>query len=79
MEIVATGTPPCKNCEERNVTCHAGCERYLTWLEKKRAADAVNRRGDAANGFLVDNRMNRAAKMQRGVGTGIKLRNVWGK
>lgn len=23
--------PPCKNCNERNVGCHARCEKYLAW------------------------------------------------
>lgn len=29
---------PCRNCEERTETCHATCERYLTWSTERRAA-----------------------------------------
>lgn len=29
---------PCRNCEERTETCHATCERYLTWATERRAA-----------------------------------------
>ncbi len=79
MDLIMIEDPPCKECSERNATCHASCDEYLTWLEKKRSASAAAHRGAAAKGFLVDNRMNRAAKMQRGIGSGIKLRNVWGR
>lgn len=24
---------PCLDCEDRNSTCHATCERYLTWKQ----------------------------------------------
>lgn len=29
---------PCRDCEDRNETCHANCERYLTWATERRAA-----------------------------------------
>ncbi len=29
---------PCRGCEDRAETCHATCERYLTWAAKQREA-----------------------------------------
>lgn len=23
--------PPCKNCQDRSVSCHSSCSLYLTW------------------------------------------------
>lgn len=40
--------PPCRHCEERSMTCHQTCERYLTW---SRCRSIVNK----AIKCLVDN------------------------
>lgn len=29
---------PCRDCVDRDETCHATCERYLTWAAERRAA-----------------------------------------
>lgn len=29
---------PCRDCEDRNETCHAICERYLTWAKERTEA-----------------------------------------
>ena len=79
MVFTVFEAPPCNKCVERDAECHATCGRYFRWLEKRRSASATSHREAAAKGFLVDNRLNRASRMQRGVGTKIKMRNVWGR
>lgn len=29
---------PCRECEDRNETCHATCEKYLTWAKTRNEA-----------------------------------------
>lgn len=29
---------PCRDCADREGTCHATCEKYLTWAAERRAA-----------------------------------------
>lgn len=29
---------PCRDCEDRNETCHATCEKYLTWAKTRKEA-----------------------------------------
>lgn len=26
---------PCKDCQDRSATCHATCEKYLTWSKRQ--------------------------------------------
>lgn len=27
--------PPCYGCTDRVVSCHSGCERYLSWVKEQ--------------------------------------------
>ena len=31
-----SGDSPCKNCEERHYGCHAECDRYTSFIEKRK-------------------------------------------
>lgn len=35
--------PPCKNCEDREVGCHAKCKAYIEWAKWHEAAREKNR------------------------------------
>ena len=34
------GQPPCKDCTERHIKCHAECDRYKQWSDKLSAIKA---------------------------------------
>ena len=42
------------NCEQRHPGCHATCERYLDFHEKRRAILDENTRKRLANSFTTD-------------------------
>lgn len=59
---------PCRDCEERTVGCHAGCERYKAWhaahveASRGRKLTAGER---AARDLLTDGAMKNVRKWQR--------------
>ena len=57
--------PPCKDCTDRAVGCHAVCERYLEWAEMARSI-----RRKAKHDLFMDVKINdvlkRDALIQRG-------------
>ena len=81
MEFHVCGNAPCYYCEEREPPdCHARCEKYKEWSEKKNLALSHAKRNKNATGFMVSNKMDRANRMQRGMGgTSVRIRDVWGR
>lgn len=41
MELITETICPCKGCDERTVTCHGTCEKYLAW---RKDLDEKNRK-----------------------------------
>ena len=37
---------PCKDCQDRTVTCHSVCERYEEFKKKRELENAYNRERD---------------------------------
>lgn len=33
---------PCKDCEDREVGCHAGCEKYLAYKKEREKLNKIN-------------------------------------
>lgn len=46
--------PPCMNCAERSVTCHAACERYGEYRREIDSRSAEARKADPAKEFISD-------------------------
>lgn len=54
--------PPCKNCADRTVGCHAGCERYR---EFRAEIDSRPRPRRDASDFLRENAARTMKKIHR--------------
>lgn len=61
-------TVPCYQCQERQIGCHAKCERYAEYRAKVDALNAKARRERPANGFTADHEI-RNIKFRKRVGT----------
>lgn len=48
---------PCGHCDERQVGCHAECERYQTWATERRAALENDYRKRAVERYERDRRI----------------------
>jgi hypothetical protein len=59
---------PCWKCTEREVGCHAVCERYLQWQKEHIAENRAKRDSDAPiyAGYVVDSTVRRKKKMKKG-------------
>ena len=79
MRFTQYKQPPCNGCNRRKVGCHAKCGDYNEWLTGYREDAERARKYDNAQDFIVSNRMDWASKVQKGIGRGIKVRNVWGR
>ena len=46
---------PCKrDCPERSPTCHAECEKYLTWVESRQPELKAKAQQQIAEGNYID-------------------------
>ena len=54
------GENPCKHCDDRDVGCHSGCDRYLNWrqeyLSAKEEAAKAKRFEDVADDYTYSTR-----------------------
>lgn len=60
--------PPCKDCPERTVGCHAKCEKYIVWKEKDSQIKEANRGVSRAMKDIIDYKLimkNRRRKRRR--------------
>lgn len=59
---------PCWKCTEREIGCHAKCERYLTWQKEHIAENRARRDSDALHyvGYVVDSTVRRKKKLKKG-------------
>ena len=48
---------PCRDCEDREGTCNATCEKYLTWAAERRAAKEKDYDNRIAERYLHDLRI----------------------
>lgn len=55
---------PCKDCQNRKIGCHAGCEKYLAW---RASLDSVIAEKD------------RQAEVSTWTASRIKVANIWFK
>ena len=51
---------PCKNCEDRHYGCHASCEAYRKFIQRKPRAGK-----DAARDFLAEGAIQRKKPYQK--------------
>ena len=57
--------PPCKDCQNRVIGCHSGCERYQeyrTWADQKmaeRAQEAISKEAFSRSYYRVQKKKNR--------------------
>ncbi len=51
-------TPPCKDCNDREMGCHIVCEKYLAFREEREAAYAKNAQQAEVTAFVGDVKRN---------------------
>lgn len=57
---------PCWKCTEREIGCHAKCERYLSWQKEHIAENRARRDSEVYTGYVVDSNMRRKKKLKKG-------------
>ena len=70
---------PCRNCQKREIGCHASCREYLEWHEYISKAMRFESRFTESDGYLIENRLDRANRMQRGSMKFVRLSNRMGR
>lgn len=62
------GDNPCWKCTEREIGCHAKCERYLQWQREHIAENRARRDSDAPDytGYVIASNQRRKKKMKKG-------------
>lgn len=57
---------PCKNCENRRIGCHSGCEGYKRYCEEIKALRAVIKRENEYDAYMKNlHERNRWAELNR--------------
>ena len=65
---MAVGENPCRHCTDRQVGCHAVCERYLNW-EQEHKADKERIRSEKHieyTGYVIDSNQRRKKQKKKG-------------
>ena len=57
---------PCKGCEDRHIGCHSKCEKYATFLERRKAIKLKA----AGLGMMLEYDSDKAHRL-------FKMRNEW--
>lgn len=45
---------PCRDCAERRVGCHSGCEWYKRYTEEVKALNAVIKADDSYSAYILE-------------------------
>ena len=71
---------PCRYCEKRELGCHANCQEYLDWSKVAREVYRSDSKYTVSDGYLIENGISRASKMQRNTAKrSIRFNNAMGR
>ncbi len=63
------GENPCKHCDDREVGCHAGCDKYLNWRneyqEAKQELNKARSEYDIVDDFVIANKQRNRRRRGR--------------
>ena len=64
MNIVGK-KPPCKDCTDRTIGCHANCQNYLEWKKREDLLKAEKREVGRAVSDIIDYKRKAISKNKK--------------